>query len=179
MTMIDIKPDWYRLSPKDKVERCELFDRSVAQDLLQRVFKNHAHNIKWHATSADTDMDMTVTGSNHNIEIKELVKAGYYDTYCIKKDKVEKMEYEGVYIVLNPVIGKAYIYDFNTLDWGKCWLHWCNERRVQMDEYSPIRRVEMYQLPIELATEYDISDLVRKYQHIKMRDYNADTQTTK
>lgn len=175
--MINIKPEWHTLTPDERVQRCELFDRSVAQELLQRVFHNHAHDIKWHATSADTDLDMTVTGSNHDIEVKELLKMGYNDTYCIKKDKVEKMDYEGVYIVLNPVLGKAYIYDLNNMDWSKCWLHWCNERRTQMDEHSPTRRVEMYQLPIELAKEYDITDLVTKYQHIKMRDYYADLET--
>lgn len=169
-----IQSSWYRLTPTEKVERCELFDRSVAQDLLQRVFKNHAHDIKWHCISADTDMDMTVTGSNHDIEVKELIKMGYDNTYCIKKDKVEKMDYEGVYIVLNPVLGKAYIYSLNNLDWSRCWTHWATERRMQMDEFSPTRKVEMYQLPVSLATEYDISDLVEKYQHIKMRDYNAD-----
>lgn len=174
-----INPEWNRLTPEQKVERCELFDRSVAQDLLQRIYQRYPHDIKWHATSADTDMDITVTGSNHDIEVKELLKMGHDNTYCIKKAKVEKMDYEGVYIVLNPAIDKAYIYDLNTMDWSKCRLHWCNERRVQMDEYSPTRRVEMYQLPVELATEYDISDLVKKYQHIKMRDYHAHTQTTK
>lgn len=177
--MINIKPEWHRLTPTQKVERCELFDRSVARDLLDRVYHNHPHNIKWYAVSADTDMTMTVTGSQHNIEVKELMKMGYHDTYCIKKAKVEKMDYEGVYIVLNPLLGKAYIYDLNNLDWSRCWTHWATERRMQMDEYSPTRKVEMYQLPIELASEYDISDLVRKYQHIKMRDYHADPSTTK
>ena len=176
--MIDIQPQWYRLTPEQRIERCELFDRSVARDLLQRIYKDHAHNIKWNATSADTDLEMTVTGSNHDIEVKELLKIGYQNTYCIKKNKVEKMDYEGVYIVINPVLGKAYIYDLNNLDWGKTWCHWCNERKMQMDEFSPTRRVEMYQLPIELASEYEISDLVKKYQHIKMRDYNADLETT-